>query len=388
MHPISKILYNGIKKFKQKKLFIHEPDILKKDVKFLKNCINTKNVSAAGNYCDKFENEIKKITKSKFVILTNSGTSALHISCILSGINNTHEVLIPAFTFVASPNSVIYCNATPHFIEIEKDYFGIDFVKLKKYMKKIATKKKKSWINKKTKKKIKAIMVVHPLGYPINYDELKKFTNEFNLTVIEDAADALGSYFKSKHTGTIGKFGVLSFNGNKIITTGAGGAILTQSKKLAILAKNLIQTSKLQHKFRFIHDQLGFNYRMSNLQAALGLAQIKRLKKILNDKRKIFNFYQNKLKNNNLFELIQENKDRKFNYWFQTILINKKYNKKVNKILNDMYKKKIFLRMGWDLMSSMKHLKKYPCMKINVAKDVQRRIIHLPSSSFLAKKIS
>ena len=283
---------------------------------------------------------------------------------------------------------MIYCNATPHFIEIEKDYFGIDFVKLKKYMKKIATKKKKSWINKKTKKIIKAIMVVHPLGYPINYDELKKFTNEFNLTVIEDAADALGSYFKSKHTGTIGKFGVLSFNGNKIITTGAGGAILTQSKKLAILAKNLIQTSKLQHKFRFIHDQLGFNYRMSNLQAALGLAQIKRLKKILNDKRKIFNFYQNKLKNNNLFELIQENKDRKFNYWFQTILINKKYNKKVNKILNDMYKKKIFLRMGWDLMSSMKHLKKYPCMKINVAKDVQRRIIHLPSSSFLAKKIS
>jgi len=255
-------------------------------------------------------------------------------------------------------------------------------------MKKIATKKKKSWINKKTKKIIKAIMVVHPLGYPINYDELKKFTNEFNLTVIEDAADALGSYFKSKHTGTIGKFGVLSFNGNKIITTGAGGAILTQSKKLAILAKNLIQTSKLQHKFRFIHDQLGFNYRMSNLQAALGLAQIKRLKKILNDKRKIFNFYQKKLKNNNLFELIQENKDRKFNYWFQTILINKKYNKKVNKILNDMYKKKIFLRMGWDLMSSMKHLKKYPCMKINVAKDVQRRIIHLPSSSFLAKKIS
>ena len=135
-------------------------------------------------------------------------------------------------------------------------------------------------------------MIVHPLGYPINYDELKNFIKEFNLKVIEDAADALGSYYKNKHVGTYGKFGILSFNGNKIITSGTGGAILTQNKNLANKARKLVQTSKLKHKFRFIHDELGFNYRMSNVHAALGLSQIKRFKKILVDKKKIFDFYK------------------------------------------------------------------------------------------------
>ena len=196
MSPISKLLIKAFKRFKQKKLQIHEPDINKTDLNNLKSCINTRNVSAAGNFCKKFENELKKLTKSKYVILTNSGTSALHISCILSGLDKNHEVLIPAFTFVASPNSVIYCNATPHFVEIESKNFGIDFKKLSSYLKKIAKKQNNKWINNKTRKEIKAIMVVHPLGYPVNYEELKKFKKEFNLTIIEDAADALGTYYK------------------------------------------------------------------------------------------------------------------------------------------------------------------------------------------------
>ncbi len=387
MHPISKLLLNSINKFKLKKLNIHEPDIYKSDLKLLKNCINTRNVSAAGDYSIKFEKEIKKITKSKFVILTNSGTSALHISCILSGLNNKHEVLIPAFTFVASPNSVIYCNADPHFVEIEEKTFGVDFKKLSDYLRKIAFKKDKSWVNKKTKKIIKAIMIVHPLGYPINYDELKNFIKKFNLTVIEDAADALGSYHKNKHVGTYGKFGILSFNGNKIITSGTGGAILTQNKNLANKARKLVQTSKLKHKFRFIHDELGFNYRMSNVHAALGLSQIKRFKKILVDKKKIFDFYKKNFKNNNFFYLMKQSKNKKFNYWLQTIVLNKKHTNQVNLILNQLYKKGVYLRLGWDLMPNLKHLRKFPSMKIDIAKKIQKRIIHLPSSSFLAKKI-
>ena len=387
MLPIAKILLNSTKKFKLNKLNIHEPDIYKSDLNLLKDCIYTKNVSALGHYSNKFEKELKKITKSKFVILTNSGTSALHISCVLSGINNKHEVLIPAFTFVASPNSVIYCNADPHFVEIEEKHFGIDFKKLRSYLKKIAIKKNKFWINKKTKKIIKAIMIVHPLGYPINYGELKKFIKEFNLIVIEDAADALGSYYKNKHVGTFGKFGVLSFNGNKIITSGTGGAILTQNRNLANEARKLVQTSKLKHKFRFIHDKLGFNYRLSNVHAALGLAQIKRFKKILKEKKKIFDFYDKNFKNNIFFDLLKESKDKQFNYWLQTILVKKKYSKQINLILNQMYKKGVYLRLGWDLMPNLKHLKKFPSMKIDVAKNVQKRIIHLPSSSFLARKI-
>ena len=386
MNSISKLLLNSIKKFNQKKISIHEPDVNKSDVKLLKNCVYSRNVSATGKYCNNFENEIKRITKSKFVVLTNSGTSALHISCLLSGINSAHEVLIPAFTFVASPNAVIYCNASPHFVEIESENFGIDFEKLRKYLKKISIKKKGKLINKKTKKIIKAIMIVHPIGYPINYDELTKFKKEYNLIVIEDAADALGSYFKGKHAGTFGKFGVLSFNGNKIITTGTGGAILVQNKTLAIKAKRLVQTSKVNHKFRFIHDQLGFNYRMSNLHAALGLSQIKRLKKILSNKKKLNKYYNQAFKNNSYFKLINETKDKRFNFWLQTIVIKKKYSNHINLILNDLYKNNIFLRQGWDLMPSLKFLKKYPCMKLNIAKNIQKRILHLPSSSFLKKK--
>ena len=387
MSEISKLIINVTKQFNKKSLYIHEPDIIKKDLHNLKNCIDNRNISVTGNFCKLFEDEIKKITGAKYVVLTNSGTSALHLSCILSGINENHEVLIPAFTFVASPNSVIYCGATPHFVEIEKNYFGIDFAKLSEYLKKIAVKKKKDWINKKTRKIIKAIMIVHPLGFTINYDELEKFKKNYNLDIIEDAADALGSYYKGKHAGTFSKLGVLSFNGNKIITTGAGGAILFKNKNLADKARHLIQTSKISHKFKLMHDQLGFNYRMSNLQAALGLAQIKRFNKIKKQKKKIFNFYQKKFERNKFFKLIKEDNNRRFNFWLQTILINKKYSKIIEKTLNHLNKKKIFLRQGWELMPKLKHLKKCPSMKINIAKDVQKRIIHLPSSSFLSKNI-
>ena len=383
MNQITKILIKSFKKFKQNQLNIHEPDLYFSDIKTLKKCIKTRNVSAAGNFCQDFEKEIKKITKSKFVVLTNSGTSALHISCLLSGINHKHEVLMPAFTFVACPNSVIYCNAQPHFVEIESENFGIDFKKLKNYLKKITIRKKNVLINKKTKKIIKALIAVHPLGYPIDLNRLKKFRKEFNLDIIEDSADALGSYYKGAHTGTYGKFGVLSFNGNKIITTGSGGAILTQNENLAKKAKKLVETSKVSHKFRFIHDQLGFNYRMSNLQAGLGLPQIKRLRKILYKKRLINKHYNDQFKNSKYFKIINEPKDKKFNYWLQTILIKKKYTKFINSTLKDLSKKKILLRIGWELMPNLKHLRKYPSMKINVAKDIQKRIIHLPSSTFL-----
>lgn len=385
MNNISKVLIRTFRKFKQSQLNVHEPDLYSSDIKTLKKCIDTKNVSAAGTFCRDFENEIKKITKSKYVVLTNSGTSALHISCLLTGINNKHEVLMPAFTFAACPNAVIYCNAHPHFVEIEEKNFGIDFKKLSKYLKNNTIRKNNLLINKKTKKIIKAIIVVHPIGYPVNYDHLKKFKKEFNLDIIEDAADALGSYYGKTHVGLFGTFGVLSFNGNKIITTGAGGAILTQNKILAKKAKKLVETSKINHNYRFIHDQLGFNYRMSNLQAGLGLTQIKRFKKILKKKRLLNKFYNNQFQNTEYFKIINEPKNKKFNFWLQTIVIKKRYLKYINSTLESLRKKNFLLRVGWDLMPNLKYLRKYPCMKINIAKDIQKRIIHLPSSSFLIK---
>ena len=385
MQQISDLLIKKIKKLGFKKYFLHEPDIESGDILNLKKCIDTKNISASGDYHTKFEKLLSKMTKSKFVVSTNSGTSALHISCILSGIGPGDEVILPAFTFVAPANSILYCGAIPHFVEIEKNFLGIDFDKLKNYLIKNTIKKGSSIYNKKTMRKIKAIIPVHPFGYPVDCEKMIKLAKDFNLTIIEDAADALGSYYKNKHVGTFGKFGVLSFNGNKIITCGSGGAILTQSKKLALKARSLINTSKVNHKFRFIHDDIGFNYRMSNINAAIGYSQLLRIKNIIGKKKKLFKYYQNNFLGNKYFDIIKEKKNLRFNYWLQTIILKKKYRNQTEKVINKIIKANIFVRQGWDLMTDLKFLKKFPKMKIVVAKDIQKRIINIPSSSFLIK---
>ena len=383
MKKILELIVKPLKKISSRKMYIHEPDVRSSDIRNLKICIKERNVSASGNFVKKFEDGIAKITKSKYVVSTNSGTSALHIACLLSDIKRNDEVLLPAFTFVASAHAIIYCDAIPHFIDIEENHFGIDFKKLRNYLKINSFNKNKKTFNKKTKRQIKAIMAVHPLGYPLDCDELRKISKEFNITIIEDAADSLGSYFKGKHTGTFGKFGVLSFNGNKILTTGAGGAILTSEKKMAEKARKLVQTSKVSHAYKMIHDEVGYNYRLSNINAAIGLSQIKRFKQTLKSKRKIYNFYNKVYKNNELFDLVKESKNKKFNYWLQTIIIKKKYKTQINTILKELIKNKIMARQGWELMTNLKHLKKYPKMKMTTAENIQPRIINLPSSTFI-----
>tara|TARA_B110000967_G_scaffold202619_1_gene241809 strand:+ start:262 stop:1422 length:1161 start_codon:yes stop_codon:yes gene_type:complete len=386
MKKILESIVKPLKKISSRKMYIHEPDLYLSDVKNLKTCVKERNVSASGNFVKKFEKEIIKITKSKYVVSTNSGTSALHIACLLSDIKKNDEVLLPTFTFVASAHAIIYCDAVPHFIDIEENHFGIDFIKLRNYLKINSFKKNQRTFNKKTKRPIKAIMAVHPLGYPLDCDELRKIAKEFNLIIIEDAADSLGSYFKGKHTGTFGKFGVLSFNGNKILTTGSGGAILTSEKKMAEKARKLVQTAKISHSYKMIHDEVGYNYRLSNINAALGLSQIKRFNQTLRKKRKIFRFYNKAFKNNEFFDIVKESKNKKFNYWLQTIIIKKKYKTQINIILKGLIKNKIIARQGWELMTSLKHLKKYPKMKMTTAQNIQPRIINLPSSSFILDK--
>ena len=229
-------------------------------------------------------------------------------------------------------------------------------------------------------------MIVHPFGHPVDCDQMIKISKKYNLEIIEDAADSLGSFFKKKHVGTFGKIGAISFNGNKIVTCGLGGAIITNSNKIAEEARNLISVSKTNHKFKFIHKKLGYNYRLANINAALGLSQLKRFENTLRLKRKLFKFYDKEI-NKNYFQLIKENGDKKFNYWLQTIIINRKYKSKVDKILNQLVKNGFNLRKGWELMTSMNYLKKYPQMNLDASKDVQSRIINLPSSSFLIKNI-
>ena len=385
MNKISKKIVKIFKKkIKLNKVYLHEPDLNKSDSVYLKDCINQNAVSAAGKFIQKFENKILNLTKAKYAISTNSGTSALHISCILMNVKENDEVLVPAFTFVATANAIKYCGAIPHFIDIEENHFGVNVNKLDNYLKEISIKKGNFCFNKKTGRKIKAIIPVHVFGHFMKIHELIKLAKKYNLSIIEDAAEAIGSYYKNKHAGTFGHIGVLSFNGNKTITCGAGGVILTNNKKVAQKARHLIANAKIAHPYNYIHDEVGFNYRMANLNAALGYSQIKRIKKILKKKRKLFNFYKKAFEKNLYFKLINEPKNSKSNFWLQTILINEKYSNYTKKILKDLNDRKIYIRPGWELMNNLKYFKNCPKMNLSIAKKFCKRIINLPSSSFLA----
>ena len=385
---ISKELIKAFKsKFNCKSLYLHEPDLDKNASNYLKRCVEKNSVSTVGNFVEKFENKISKLTSAKYVITTNSGTSALHISCILMGVKENDEVLVPAFTFVATANAVKYCNAIPHFVDIEENHFGIDIDKLKNYLKKITIVKNKTCINKITGKRIKAIIPVHVFGHPINIDKLLNLAKEFNLSIIEDAADALGSYYKSKHVGTFGNIGILSFNGNKPITCGAGGAILTNNKYLAEEAKHIVATAKLKKSNNFVYDRVGYNYRMPNVNAALGYSQIIKIKKILKNKRKLFHFYKKIFLKYTFIKLVDEPKGCKSNFWLQTILLNQKLSSLSKQVIKNLNNNKIYVRPGWELMVNLKHFANCPKMQIISAKKVYKRIINIPSSSFLINKI-
>ena len=364
------------KSSKKNVFYVHEPDLEQKDHKLLKKCVEKNQVSSFGFYEKKLEKKLKDLTNAKYVILTNSGTSALHISCVLSNVKPGDEVLIPAFTFVASANSVKYCFGTPHFIDIEKENFTIDTDKLSKYLSQTLKRKRNFYINKKTGNIVKAIMPVHPYGHPCDMKSIKKIAVKYKLKIIEDAADALGSFIGTKHVGTFGDLGVLSFNGNKIITAGAGGAILTNNSIFANKARQLVSTAKVLHPFKLIHDDIGYNYRMPNINAALLISQLSRIKKILNKKRILFKNYID-------LKLVREPKNCKSNYWLQTLIIKNKNKKVLEDIIKNLIKNKIFVRQGWELISNLKPFKTCPKMDLKSAQQIQSKIINLPSSSHL-----
>ena len=387
-NKISKELIKIFKdKIKFNSLSVHEPDLDKSEIKYLKDCITTNAVSSVGGFINKFENKISKLTGAKYVITTNSGTSALHISCILAGIKANDEVLVPSFTFVATANAVKYCNAIPHFVDIEDQHFGIDFDKLRIYLKKITSVKKNVCINKNTGRRIKAIIPVHVFGHPVKINKLMALARDFNLFIIEDAADALGSYFDNKHVGTFGDIGVLSFNGNKPITCGAGGAIITNDKSKARKARHLVAVAKLPSSNNFIYDEVGYNYRMPNINAALGYSQIIKITNILKKKRNLFYFYKKIFKKCSFFKLVDEPKKCKSNFWLQTILLENKSSVLSKKIISDLNNSKIYVRPGWELMINLKHFSKCPRMKVLTAKKIYKRIINIPSSSFLINNL-
>jgi len=380
--PLAKDIIKSIRKVVGKqKHHLHEPLFFGNEIKYLKKTITTNLVSSMGPFVKKFENQITKFTRSKYTISVVNGTEALHLSLVACGVKNNDEVLVPTITFVGTANAIVYSGAIPHFVDSEFETLGIDPLKLEKYLEKITIKKGKFYFNKKTKRKIRAIIPVHVFGNICQIDRILKIAKKYNLLVIEDAAEALGSFFKNKHAGTFGLVGCFSFNGNKIMTTGGGGAIITNNKLLAKKIKHLSTTAKIEHSWEYIHDAVGYNFRMPNLNAALGSAQIENLNKFLKSKRKLFLRYSKEFLKVNNVRLIKNPEFSKSNNWLNTIFIKNSSIKKRNKVLSLAQKNQIFLRPAWKPLHTLKHLNNMPRMNLNAAIKIYKSCINLPSSA-------
>ena len=368
----------------KQKIHLHEPFFFGKEKKYLKHCIETTFVSSKGKYVKKFETALSKYINAKNIILLNSGTSALHIALLLMGVKSGDEVILPSMTFVATANAVKYCNANPHFVDSEEESLGIDPIALKNWLNKIVMKKGKYSFNKMTNNRISAIVPMHTFGHPCKMDELKKISKKFNMKIIEDSAEALGSFYKGKHAGTIGDIGTLSFNGNKTITTGAGGAIITNNDRVALQARHIISTAKQNHAYEYIHDKIGYNYRMPNLNASIGLAQFENINKIINSKRKLFQKYNKLFSNIDEIDLFKEPRYCKSNYWLQTIILRKQNMKLRNDILKLTNKKNIMTRPVWKLLHKLQPFKNCQRSPLPKALSLEKRIINIPSSYGIA----
>ncbi len=370
---ISKVVKKGSKN-------LHEPIFFGREKHYLNDCIKTGYVSYIGKYVNIFEDKIKKYTKSKYAIALVNGTSAIHILLNSMNVTEEDEVLLPSLTFVATANAVKYCGATPNFVDIETENLGVCPEKLKKYLKRILIKKGKNYINKLSKKKIKTIIVVHLFGIPCQIEKIKKVCKKYNIKVIEDAAEAMGSFYKNAHLGNFSEAGVISFNGNKTITCGGGAVVITSKKKIADKIKHLSTTAKIKHRWEYIHDQMGYNYRMTNLNAAVGCAQLENIHHILKAKRKNFTDYYKAFEGIKEIELLKEPIKSKSNYWLITLNLKKNYKLK-NSILRKLNNLGINARAIWKPLHTLIYLKDHPKDNLQNTIKVYRRMINLPSSA-------
>ena len=368
---------------------LHKPYLLNgNEKKYLNECIDSSFVSpSGGKFIRRFETKIKKITKAKFATSVVNGTSGLHLAIQAIGVKKDQEILVPSLTFVGTCNAITYANAIPHFVDSSLENYGIDYKKLDKYLSKNTKIINGVCFNKKSKRKIKAMIVVHLFGHPAKIDSLLVVAKKYKLKLIEDAAESIGSFHKGKHTGTIGHIGVISFNGNKSLTSGGGGVVLTNNRSLAKKINFLSSTSKIKHKYKYVHQGVGYNYRLSNLNAALGCAQLEKLKKIISSQRKLFVKYKNAFKNLENIEILDEPENSKSNYWLQTLILKKKNKGHIDYILNYINEKGYQARPTWDLISEMKYYNKFPKMNLDKSKDIRESLINLPSSpEILIKK--
>jgi len=356
---------------------LHEPRFIGNEKKYLNDCIDSTFVSSVGKYVDTFEKKFAKTVGSKYAIATVNGTAALHISLLLADVKRDDEVITQPLTFIATCNAISYIGANPVFVDVDLDTMGLSPDSLKNFLENNCEIQDNKCINKTTGNIIKACVPMHTFGHPCKIDEIKEICDSWNIALVEDAAESLGSLYKDKHTGTFGKVGAFSFNGNKVITSGGGGVIVTDDEVLAKRAKHLTTTAKVPHPYEYVHDEIAYNYRLPNINAALLVAQLENLDKFLQSKKELANIYKEFFSSTNI-EFIKEPNNSNSNYWLQAIKLSTKI--KRDEFLEITNKNGVMTRPIWKLMNELEMFK--DCQKIDLknAKYLEERIVNIPSS--------
>jgi perosamine synthetase len=359
---------------------LHEPMFIGNEKKYLDECIDSTFVSSVGKFVDEFEEKIAEYTGSKYAVATSNGTSALHIALLIADVKKDEEVITQPLTFVATCNAISYCGASPIFVDVDRDTMGMSPVSLLDFLESNTSITNNQCINNLTGRVIKACVPMHTFGHPCRIDEIRDVCDKYNICLIEDAAESLGSLYKDKHTGTYGEMGVMSFNGNKIITAGGGGCIITANEGLAKQAKHLTTTAKMPHKWEFSHDMVGYNYRMPNLNAALAVAQLEKLDLFIENKRSVSKKYRNFFENSDI-AFVTELKDSRSNYWLNSVEFENVEQRDL--FLNETNKNGVMTRPLWNLMNELPMFNK--CQKSNLsnAEWLEDRIVNIPSSVIL-----
>lgn len=366
-------------------LNLHEPTLSQIEIDEVTKCIKSGWVSYNSPTVDKFEKILADYCGVAHAVCVSSGTSALQIALMVAGVKPNDEVLVPNITFIATANAVNYCGAIPNLVDVEASNFNLDPKKLTQYLKDISVIKDGVTYNKTTGRRISAILPVHIFGCSARMDELIEVAQEWRLKLVEDASEALGSYYERKHLGTFGDLGVLSFNGNKIITTGGGGAILTESKNLASRAKHLSTTAKLSHAWEFNHDEIGFNYRLPGVNAAIGIAQLSRIDTYLEQKRALAAAYGEVFATIKSVRYVEYPKNSQPNFWLNAIQLSKRMSPQRNALLKMANESQVHLRPIWRSIGSQPMYSNTPRMDLSVSERIASEVICLPSSPFLAK---